>query len=145
MSLYKSISKVNPSHLTKYEVPQVILHNDEPLVLEGKISTLDDNLALASAVRAKFGKKPARNGKESDDRMLHIAREFYPHHVFTGWNVVNEGGTPVKFDPEQCSKILRDLDAHAVVSLVMHFTDVNVFREKLTRADGVEVGNASGK
>ena len=145
MSLYKSISKINSSLVTSYEVPQVILHNDQPLVLSGKIATIDDNPALASAVRAKFGKRAARTDKDGDDRMLHIARELYPHHVFTGWNVVNEGGTPVKFDPEQCSKILRDLDGHAVVSLVMHFTDVNVFRESLTKTDGAEVGNASGK
>ena len=142
MSLYKSIRKVNNDITQQFEVQRVILHNDEPLILEGKIASVDHNKALANAHDALFGKQ---RKQRDEDRLVKVVSQLYPVHVFTGWNVVDEKGKKVKYSPKQCGEILSDLDPNDIADIVFFFTEPSNFDEVVTKQDGEVLGNESGK
>ena len=144
MSLIKTHYKVNPSQTSDLELTEAILSNDEPLVLTGKIATMDDNKPLSNAITAKFGKEGSKK-RSRPEAIETTVRELYPLHVITGWNVVDDAGNPVPYDATRCrNEVLADLDVYAVARIFAYFSNPDNFREALTKADGVDLGNASG-
>ena len=144
MSLIKTHYKVNPTQTSDMELPNVLLSNDEALVLTGKIATMDDNKPLANAITAKFGKEGSKK-RSKPEAIEQTVREIYPFHVITGWNVVDDAGNPMAYDAKRCrDEIIADLDVYEVARIFAHFSSPDNFREALTKADGAELGNASG-
>ena len=144
MSLFKTLHKVSRDAVSELEIKEVTLYNDEPLVLTGKIATMDDNRPLDHALTLKFGKQGSRK-RTGDKVIMETVRELYPFHVFTGWNVVDEAGNPIPYDAEKCkAQIMSEVSRYTVFDIAQHFTNPDNFREAVTKADGVEAGNASG-
>lgn len=148
MSLYKKQYKVNRDNTSDLEIPEIVLHNDENLVLTGRIAAVDDNPALQAANIARFGKdQPGRRTKrkEEEKRLEVMIREHYPEHVFTGWNIVDEQGNPVPYSVAECKKLMEELSPYACSDILVHFTEPSNFHDVLTKADGEDLGNESGK
>ena len=139
MSLVK-FNKVNQDKTYSLEFPEILLENDEPLVLEGKIAALDDNKPLANARRQMFGKN--ERIKDQNKNMEKTVRELYPYHVFTGWNLTSKG-KPVPYNPDTCKEqITSQMEIYTIASIIAHFANPDNFRQ-LTTQDGEDLGNES--
>ena len=130
--------KVNPDKTHFYTIQESTMSNGEKLVLEGRIASTRHNKPFDNARREILAQH--QNADEAEQIVLFV-NEVHPHHVFVGWNLVDENGQPVPYSPEKCKEVL-DIDYYTCIDIFTAFNSPANFRE-LSADSGAELGNAS--
>lgn len=153
MKLIKEQLTVNRNATTDFLIPEMKVETGEKdadgkwevgdLVIYGKICTHDDNPGLRDGMNRKFANKSKRrlDGK----KLMQSVRELFPVYGIIDWNI-HDKGKKVKYNAKLCKEQIFDkLTVYTIQDILEHFTDPANFMESLTKEDGDDLGNSSGK
>lgn len=158
MSTFNYIKKkkqLNPKTRLEFNLPEFTAGHDTDnfLILVGKYAGLDHNRELEILHRTKYARKISLGSRrlKSEEETARSIKEYfleaYPEYVFFDWNVKDENGNKIQYDPAGCREFLNLLDDYVVNDIIREYGNPDNFLEDLPLNidDAKEVGFTSSK